>query len=124
MLPQGSESLVSCKPTSQPVLIQTQPTLPGCTSCNGFIRLIEPLQNHNEMYLIASAIVTVPKEWEIYIRILNLTKSNITLYSNQKVAVLSKAPANCVVSSLNLTGKGNQPSLDDIFAEDLQKLDN
>ena len=74
------------------------------------------------MYLIASAIVTVPKDRrEIYNRILNPTKSNITLY-NQKVAVLSEAPTNCVVSSLNLPGEGVQPSFDIIFAEDLQNL--
>ena len=89
MLPQTSESLVLCKPTSQPVLTQTQPTLLGFTSSNGFIGLIEPLQNHYEMYLIASGIVTVHKDREIYIRILNTTKSNIILYSNQKVAKLS-----------------------------------
>ena len=124
MLPQRKESLVLCKPRSQPVLTQTQSRLMGSTSCNGFIGLIEPLQNHNEMYLIASAIVTVPKDREIYIRILNPTKSNITLYSNQNVAVLSEAPKNCVVSSVNLPGEGVQPSLEKIFAEDLQKLNN
>ena len=37
MLPQRSECLVLCKPTSQPFLIQTQPMLLGSTSCNGFI---------------------------------------------------------------------------------------
>ena len=37
MLPQGSESLVLCKPRSQPVLTQTQSMLMGSTSCNGFI---------------------------------------------------------------------------------------
>ena len=124
MLPQRSESLVLCKPTSQPVSIQTQPVLLGSTSCNGFIGLIEPLQNHNEMYLIASAIVTVPKDRENYIRILNPTKSNITLYSKQKVAVLSEAPTNCVVSSVNLPDEDVQPSLDKFLAEDLQKLNN
>ena len=76
------------------------------------------------MYLIASAIVTVPKDREIYIRTLNTTKSNITLYSNQNVAVLSEAPKKCIVRSVNLTGEGVQPSLEKIFAEDLQKLNN
>ena len=61
---------------------QTQPTLLGYTSCNGFLGLIEPLQSHNEMCLIASAIVTVSKDRETYIRILNPAKSNITLYSD------------------------------------------
>ena len=120
MLPQRSESLVLCKPTSQAVLTQTQAMLLGSTSCNGFSGLIESLQNHNEMYLI----VAVLKDREIYIRILNSTKSNITLYSNQKIAVLSEAPTNFVVSFVNLPGEGVQPSLEKIFAEDLQKLNN
>ena len=118
MLPQRSESLVLCKSTSQPVSTQTQPILLGYTNCNGFIGLIEPSQKHNEMYLIASAIATVPKDREIYIKIVNPTKINITLYRNQKVAVLSEAPTNCVVSSVNLSGEGVQPSLDNFFAED------
>ena len=76
------------------------------------------------MYLFTSAIVTVPKDLEIYIRILNPTKSNIKLYSNQRVAVLSEAPTYCVVSSVNHPDEGVQPSLDAIFAEDLQILTN
>ena len=62
MLPQRTESLFLCKPKSQPVLTQSQPMLLGSISCNSFIGLIEPLQNYNEMYLIALAIVTVPKD--------------------------------------------------------------
>ena len=50
LLPQGSESLVFCLPISHPVLTQTSPTLLESTNCNSFIRLIGPLQNHNEMY--------------------------------------------------------------------------
>ena len=82
MLPQRIENLVLCKPTPQPVLTQTQPRLLGSATCNGFIGLIEPLQNHIEMYLIVLAIITVPNDREIYIRTFNPTKCNIILYSN------------------------------------------
>ena len=54
------------------------------------------MQNHNEKYVIASAIVTITKDRKIYIKVFNPTKSNINLNSNQRVAVLSEAPSNCV----------------------------
>ena len=64
----------------------------------------------------------VPKDREIYNRILNPTKSNITVYSNQKVAVLSEAPKKCVIGSLNLPGEGVQPSLDTILQRTCKNL--
>ena len=49
-------------------------------------------------------------------------RSNITLYSNQKVAFLNEAPMKCIVSSVKPPNEGVQTSLEAIFEEDLKKM--